>query len=256
MVCTVKSRPIIGFVAAYGEERAFLEGPARILEAVDATLFFLGHTPTDRAVETYLECLEGIILGGGVDDIDPSWFDEPACPHLGTTDRKRDEFELMLVRGALARGLPLLGLCRGAHILNVACGGTLVQDIPSHLNNQTLSPTINHLGEWRGVDVHSRTPNEHAVSVAPDSKLFKLVSAKELKVNSYHHQAIARLGRHLRVSATSQDGVIEAIEATNLPFAVGVQWHPELMMSDTRQMALFQGFRDHAASYGAMAYIP
>jgi putative glutamine amidotransferase len=166
--------------------------------------------------EALLDRLDGLVLSGGV-DVDPELYGKPRHPKLGRVDRRRDEFELALTRHALRRDLPLFAICRGQQVLNVATGGTLVQDIPSELER-----AVTHAAPGR------RTRRSHPVEVIAGTKLREILGAGPLSVNSFHHQAIDRLGEGLRVSGRCPaDGVIEAVEMKGRSFVLGVQWHPE-----------------------------
>ncbi|MEW5865692.1 MAG: gamma-glutamyl-gamma-aminobutyrate hydrolase family protein [Bacillota bacterium] len=174
--------------------------------------------PSDaQAASNLANTLDGILLSGGV-DIDPRHFGEDPHPRLGSIDPERDDFELALVRAALQVGTPLLAICRGIQVLNVAAGGTLFQDIPSQ-----MSGAIKHRQDA------PRHHASHRVTVERHSKLAGMVGAGEVLVNSFHHQAVRDLAPGFIVSARATDGVIEGIESTHDLFVVGVQWHPESM---------------------------
>jgi putative glutamine amidotransferase len=173
--------------------------------------------------------LDGLVLSGG-GDLDPAHFGAPRHPRLGRVDARRDAFELALVRAALERDLPLLAICRGQQLLNVARGGTLLQDIPSELEGA---------GEHDGKRPRSRC--SHDVQLLPHSRLRSILGRDTLAVNSFHHQAVDRLGDGVHVSARCPaDGVIEAVEMPSQRFVVGVQWHPELMPHSSVQMSFFR----------------
>jgi putative glutamine amidotransferase len=167
------------------------------------------------------EHLDGLLIPGGV-DMDPQTYGEPVTPLCGTIDPARDATELQLVRWAAADGLPVLGLCRGAQVINVALGGSLYQDIASEVPGaepHDLYPT-------KGFE---RTHLAHAVDVLAGSRLRDALGESKAPVNSMHHQSVKRLGEGLVISATAPDGVVEAVEGTrNDAFLVGVQWHPEV----------------------------
>jgi putative glutamine amidotransferase len=164
-----------------------------------------------EAAERVLDLLDGLILSGGA-DIDPAAYGAEPAPQTTGFRRERDEFELALARGALHRDLPLLGICRGMQLLNVACGGTLDQ----HLADQ---------------DVHLHTPGsytDHEVALEPGTLAADAVGRERLSVRSHHHQGVARLGEGLRASGHAEpSGVVEAIEAPEQRFALGVLWHAE-----------------------------
>lgn len=180
---------------------------------------------------TALDGLGGVLLTGG-GDIHPSHFGQAPHPKLGHVDEARDRFELRLARAALSRGLPLLGICRGAQVLGVALGGDLVQDIDSDAEDAKKHPA-----GPRGKASH------HWIEIAPDSRLSRIVDARRARVNSSHHQANRRLGSRVRKVAWSEDGVIEAIEREGEGFVLGVQWHPERTWRKApRQSRLFAAF--------------
>ena len=179
----------------------------------------------------YLDHLDGLLLSGG-EDVDPARFGEEPLPALGPVSPERDEMELALVSRALSKKVPILAICRGAQVLNVAAGGSLYQDIGSQLG---------------GVLQHrQRAPRwsaSHTVSVARETGLEDILGGSRVGVNSLHHQAVKELGSGFIVAARAPDGVIEAIEAPDLPFAIGVQWHPENMFrAEVRMRRLFEAF--------------
>ncbi len=179
----------------------------------------------------YLDPLDGLLLSGG-EDVDPARFGEEPLPALGPVSPERDEMELALASRALSKRLPILAICRGVQVLNVAAGGSLYQDIGSQLG---------------GVLQHrQRAPRwhpSHTVSVARETALEDILGASRVGVNSLHHQAVKDLGSGFVVAARAPDGIIEAIEAPDLPFAIGVQWHPENMFrTEARMRRLFEAF--------------
>jgi putative glutamine amidotransferase len=176
-----------------------------------------------------LDRLDGVCLSGGP-DLDPAAYGaRDRHAELGPTEPSLDAFELALARAADRRGTPLLGICRGAQALNVARGGTLHQHVPGHRQAGAAGDLT------------------HAVQVEPDTRLASLVGAGEIEVNSFHHQAVDRLGRGLRAVARAQDGTVEGIEAPAHPFLVGVQWHAEGLVAHTAHRALFEGLVEAAA---------
>lgn len=178
-------------------------------------------------IDRLLEHLSGLLLTGGP-DLDPGCYGAKPHPELGPTDKKVDAFELALCEGAERRGLPILGICRGAQVLNVARRGSLHQHLPDLVND------IQH----RQVESGDRTT--HEVRVAPDSSLAQTTGGGPVQVNSFHHQAIDRLGFDLRAVAWAKDGVIEAIEDDRADFVLGVQWHAETLVGEAEQLALFE----------------
>ena len=183
--------------------------------------------------------LDGLLLSGG-GDIQPSFFGEEDSGLLWLVDEERDRSELALARWALEEKLPLLAICRGLQVLNVAAGGTLIQDIPSHVPG-----ALNH----SPVSGQPKSSVVHTVDVIADSQLSTLVGAGTLGVNSTHHQAVRALGDGLIVTARSPDGIVEGLELPDHPFCIGVQWHPEAMIESQPLMHhLFEGLAEAASA--------
>jgi len=182
-----------------------------------------------EAVEPLLERCDGICLSGGP-DLDPAAYGARRHPSLGPVESQLDRFELELARRADARGLPVLAICRGQQALNVARGGTLHQHLPDRPGT-----TIDHRQRESGETV------THPVDVTAGSQLARLMGRRAAKVNSFHHQAVDRLGTGLRAVAWAPDGVIEGVEAPGRDFMVGVQWHVETLVHRREHAALFHG---------------
>jgi putative glutamine amidotransferase len=194
-------------------------------------------------VEEALDGVDGLLLSGG-GDVDPSRYGEPPHPAISEVEPDRDAFEIGLITAARRRDLPIFGICRGVQILNVAAGGSLVQDIPTQLPG-----AINHC-----LSVPQHLPYElaHEIWVEKDSLLARLmgdrlVGSDTTEVNSRHHQAVKAVGPGFRVSATAPDGVIEAIEDPAARFCIGVEWHPENFWRTGEFRALYEGFLEEAA---------
>lgn len=182
--------------------------------------------------EEYVERVDGLLLTGGA-DIDPALFGEEPEPGLGHVDIVRDRFEMALYRAARGRGVPVLGVCRGIQVINVAEGGTLIQH---------LSPA-----EYRVQHDQANIGSalSHTVSLESGSLLAKGFGASEIRTNSFHHQAVKRPGNGLRVTGRTADGVAEALEATTGSLVLGVQWHPEMSYRDHHEQAVpFELFMD------------
>jgi putative glutamine amidotransferase len=187
----------------------------RALEAAGLVPLMLPPLKPAHAERT-LDAVSGLVLTGG-EDVAPWRYGESPHPALGSVNEDRDAFELALIGAARARGLPTLAICRGIQILNVALGGTLVQDIPSQCPS-----ALPHARK------DARDARVHEVTVDSDSLLATALDAKRVAVNSAHHQSIARLAQGLRVTARAPDGIIEGAEwDASGWWAVGVQWHPE-----------------------------
>lgn len=183
--------------------------------------FILPYSVDPSVIDNYLDRVSGLVITGGAFDIPPSMYGEAEKEKLGELKPTRTHFELAVLRAALARKLPVLGVCGGMQLLNVAFGGTLIQDLATEL--PAAKPHE---------QTHDRTQPQHPVEVKGESLLAECVGGKgHLMVNSTHHQAVKAVGAGLIASAVSPDGVIEAIEAVDRSnFVVGVQWHPELMV--------------------------
>jgi len=201
----------------------------------DAAVRRAGATPKplslDDQAATALDGVDGLLLTGG-DDVDPAIYGEAPHPTYDVSEPGRDAFEIDLVRRALDADLPVLAICRGLQVLNVALGGTLIQDIPSepaaHLQHDAKGPP---------------TTLAHTVTLTPGSCLAALVGPDDTRaVNSRHHQSVRVLGQRLVATATSPDGVIEGAEVPDARFCVGVQWHPENFHATGEFDRLFSGF--------------
>ena len=198
--------------------------------------------PIDTAgIEPLLDGLWGLCLSGGP-DLHPMSYDADPHPALGPTEPDLDRFEIALLRAAEAREMPVLAICRGMQVLNVSRGGNLTQDLPSQRPSQV---------EHRQPQAAS-TPT-HDVSLEPGSLTAGCLRAHEIEVNSFHHQAIDRLGSGLRLVGWAVDGVVEALEATDRSFTVAVQWHAESMVRSPEQDRLLAAFAQAAVSYGSGA---
>ena len=194
---------------------------------------------TERA-EDYLELLDGLLVTGGAFDVDPALFGaNDRHPSVSTKERRTD-FELAMTRAALDRDLPVLGICGGQQLLNVALGGTLIQHIPDEIADPLAHEQPN-----------PRDEAGHLVRLTPGSRLHVICGVEELPVNSAHHQAVKTLGPGVAVNAAAPDGVIEGIELASRRFCIGVQWHPEFAIS-AGDRALFAAFIE-AARPRAMA---
>lgn len=189
------------------------------------------------AIEPLLDNLSGICLSGGP-DLGPETYGQERHPELGPTEDDIDRLELAIARIAWRRGLPVLAICRGAQALNVARGGTLVQHLPD-LDDHS----IEHRQKAAGDDT------THEIEIDPGSLLARVMERQTVGVNSFHHQAVSRLGRGLRVVARSPDGVVEAVEAPGRGYILGVQWHAECIAELPEQAALFEGLVDAARAY-------
>ena len=177
--------------------------------------------------EDVFSIVDGIILSGG-SDVDPALFgDTDIHPQTYDIIPARDALELALATMAIERDKPLLGICRGIQVLNVAMGGTLIQDVPTQYSEE-----LDHRQQTR--EIPANEPG-HTVKVSPGTLLERVYGAVPIPVNSFHHQAVKYDGRGLVATGWSEDGLIEAIENPASTFALGVQWHPELMCQRSKQ---------------------
>lgn len=189
-----------------------------------------------NAIESLLDRFDGICLSGGP-DLDPETYGAEPHPDLGPVEPDLDRFELAIAGAADRRGVPLFAICRGTQALNIVRGGTLHQHIPERAGD------IGHRQTEAG-DVAT-----HDVSIAPDSRLAEILGTTELDVNSFHHQAIDRVGDGLVVTAKAPDGEVEAVEDPSRDFLLGVQWHAETMVHRSEDCDLFRSFVEASAAH-------
>jgi putative glutamine amidotransferase len=213
-----------------------LEYVEAILRAGAIPLVIPPDLQEESLAET-LQSLDGLLLSGGP-DVDPVHFGEEPLPGMGRIDPGRDRVELGLARLALEAGMPVLGICRGAQVLNIAAGGDIFQDLPSQAGS-----LLRHVQQPTPM-----TYPTHAIRVEAGSRLSAITGREALRVNTWHHQAVRKVAPGFAVSATAEDGVIEAIEKTGAPFVMGVQFHPESMARGGSQGAtlLFEAFVESA----------
>lgn len=227
-------RPIIGISASLTLDRSerFLgrrivslnENYINAIIYSDGIPFVLPITNNIEIIKNYARLLDGLLLSGGYDINPLNYFENPSLK-LGKTLNERDEFEINLIKEFEKLDKPILGICRGNQILNVAHGGTLYQDI-SLIQGSFIKHNQNAL-EYEVT---------HKVTIKEDTNLIKIVG-KNILVNSYHHQCIKKLGKGLKVAAISDDNVIEAVENIDGSFKLGIQWHPEMIFNKNKIMA-------------------
>lgn len=229
--------PVIGIVVCGSENnRQFVSHP--YIEAIESSGGVSVLIPRTELVENYpcyyMLC-DGFLFCGG-NDISPRLFGEDLLTDKGRTDTKTDLFHLSFMKYVLSTSLPVLGICRGMQVLNIARGGTIWQDI--HLQEGTFQ---NHMqSSARRSDV------SHRISCSQNSMLYN-ICGNFVETNSYHHQCVKTVGQGLKITALATDGVIEALEDMSHPFLIGVQWHPECMYHTSPSMRdLFSMFTDHA----------
>lgn len=195
--------------------------------------FFIPLVRETAVIESLLAKLDGLLLSGGP-DINPLHFKNEPHPNLGIIDQEKDELELQITKLALEANLPILGICRGIQMLNVASGGTLYQDIPAEI---TTDGVLKHRQQS---PMNTLT---HSVQIETGTFLHDIVQQATIPVNSHHHQAVKDVAAGFRVSAKAADGVLEGIELPTKSFVLGVQWHPEgSFVNDRHAQRLFRAF--------------
>ena len=233
-------KPIIGIgsdVAVHPgqRDRAFVYTTAiESLKKAGAVPVLLPPQPENAG--DLLDGIDGLVLAGG-EDCDPAAYGEERHPTVEPMDPRRQNNDLALAKLARDRGLPTLGICLGLQVMNVAAGGTLIQDIDS-----VVTTDIDHAS-----DPSDR--NRHDVRIESSTRLGRILEAQNFNVNSSHHQAINAVGEGLRVTAKAPDGIIEGLEDAAHPFYLGVQWHPEDMPGERSASALFGALVEAARKY-------
>lgn len=222
--------PTIGlFVTVDAEKnRSAMCDYVHAIEEAGATPLLLPYTLEPSDVERYAGLLDGFLFTGGV-DIDPTYYGEEALPGLGEVSHPRDEAEMLAFPIIYQTGKPIMGICRGAQLINVALGGSLYQDIPSQLGesfpHRQTAPKYDYA---------------HSATVLEGTPLAALIGAGEHMINSFHHQSVKKAGKGLEVMAVAPDGVIEALYSKEHPYLMAYQWHPErLCARDEGEMRLF-----------------
>lgn len=217
-----KKHPLIGISVNIDTQTS------RVHEAYVRSILEAGGVPIlvpavddAAALQEIVENLDGLLLSGGA-DIDGAYFNEPTLEGLTEIDPERDRYDFLLLRIASDHQLPILGICRGMQVINVAFGGGLWQDLPSQFPGNPLNHSV----------LTQKSQPVHSVKIETDSVLFTLFGKEEVAVNSRHHQAVKEIASGFKVSATSADGVVEAIEAYPQRRILGVQWHPENMATE------------------------
>jgi putative glutamine amidotransferase len=235
-------KPYIGITCGIYRDRDWCP-PANLLRktytdaivAAGGVPFIIPVVEDEEVLRAIYERVDGVLISGG-GDIDPLNYGEEPLPGLGTTDPLRDQIELPLARWATEDGKPLLGICRGIQVINVALGGTLYQDIASQIKTNLVHDSSYTRQDW--------TYMAHDLRLAPDSKLAQLFGTTSFPTNSLHHQSLKQVAPSLRPVGWAPDGVVEAVEGKNGHFVIGVQCHPEALegVADPRWRALFGRF--------------
>lgn len=236
-----QKKPVIGITGNFGDKGCELaEGYYRSILEAGATPLIIPPFADKDAMLTVLDSVDGLMLSGGA-DINPLYCGEDPIPALHGINPRRDAMEMLLVRLAFDRQMPILGICRGIQVMAVALDGSVWQDIYT----QEPKASIKHSQDLdRGVA-------SHLVEIQEGSTLYNIIGEKTFPVNSFHHQAVREAGPHLRVVARSQDGVIEAVESNEEKSILGVQWHPEcfVLNADDSMMPIFRWLVDEASLF-------
>jgi len=221
--------PVIGITAAFDYEKDQLylrEGYYDAIVQSGGIPFIIPPIFDLEKAELLLSKVDGLMLTGGP-DIDAKYFNEENLPYTQDISPIRDQLEIYLAQKALLKDMPILAICRGVQILNVAAGGNIFQDIYAQNTGKILVQHSQKAPRWYPT---------HDITINPNSKLFNIFNAEKISVNSFHHQAIQAVANGFDISATSSDGIIEAIENNSARFALGVQWHPEYLWQKNKEM--------------------
>ena len=199
--------------------------------------FIIPFNENEEVIKAQMEMIDGLLLSGG-QDVAPKNYGEEPTPKLGDIFPERDDFEYALLKSALEAKKPVLGICRGSQIINTYFNGSLYQDL-SYIGKDVLKHN----------QVNSPSMVTHSVTIDKSSKLFDIFGEEKIRVNSFHHQAVKKVGEGLVKAAKAPDGIVEAIEKTDYPFLVAVQWHPEMLQNSVDMMnKLFLRFIKEASN--------
>ena len=236
-------QPIIGITSDYHTAGPISSGSAYFIGVqyvsavrdVGGVPVILPYISGREMLDNLLNRIDGLIIAGGNFDINPMFYGEEPIEEVGNIIEERTVFEIEIVRMALSRDLPLLGICGGEQLLNVVGGGDLYQDIERQIrgarNHQQKSP---------------KNETFHSVQIEPGTQLRSILNCESIEVNSTHHQSVKRLGNGFKMNAKAEDGVVEGIESVHHRFALGVQWHPEFLYRRERRFKrLFEVFIGH-----------
>lgn len=232
-----ESKPVIGINVDPDEATSLYQIPSRYVDAIRKSggipVLLPPVPPEDLAIT--LKKVDGVVMIGG-DDYPPSLYNEKQHETVELMPKERSDYDVELARAILKTDrLPFLGICAGCQVLNIASGGSLIQDIPSHKPDSKVA----HRGPEGAV--------RHTVTLVPGSKLSKIYGKSSFEVPTAHHQCVGKLGDNLKVAANTEDGIVESVENTERPFVVGVQWHPERDFDNNE--ALFKEFVKQCTEY-------
>lgn len=229
-------RPLIGITSSVeidGASFTISQDNVQAIKQAGGLPIILPNLTEEDEINEYVQTVDGLYLTGGY-DVNPMEFGEEPHQYLGTVTPKRDIFEIEMIHKMLELKKPILGVCRGCQILNIAVGGDMYQDIYGQIDEELLQHA------QKAPTAHG----SHFVNVLKGSLLHQLTGLEKLSVNSRHHQANRKVIDTFQVSGKANDGIIEAIESTEQPFVLGLQWHPEnmAMKNDEPSLKIYQGF--------------
>lgn len=239
------NKPVIGITLDHEEKGeyaplpfyALRENYCRSVAEYGGVPLTLPHEP--ELAESYLDMIDGLVVTGGDFDIDPSMYGATEVHETVTTKDKRTQFEIAMLKGALQRDMPVLGICAGEQLMNVILGGTLVQHIPD-----SFADCLEH------EQPNPRTEPGHDIDIVEGTLLHRLAGASRVAVNSSHHQAVDQPGKGVVINCYATDGVVEGIEAPSYRWCLGVEWHPEYLISEMDRnifQSLIEASRDKHA---------
>lgn len=240
-------KPVIGITMDYEEVQTYSKYPWYALrDNYCSAVAQFGGVPLPlphevALVETYLDMMDGLIITGGAFDVPPDMYGDQTTHETTSTKPRRSAFEAAITHGALKRNMPIFGICGGQQLLAVMLGGTLIQHIPDTIENPLAHEQPN-----------PRHEVGHATSIHPNTQLHQIIGKSEIMVNSAHHQAVKSVPDGIIINATAPDGVIEGIEMPEKSFCIGVQWHPEFLITKADE-ALYDAFIKASASYKSAA---
>ena len=234
-------KPIIGILGPVDDDGSInlLHTYSAAIEKAGGVPILLPFTENEETLSEYVSACDGFLFSGGV-DVEPKRFGEETKSECGKIQLKRDQLEFSIFKIAFESKKAILGICRGAQVINVALGGTLYQDIPTEIKTDIL----HRQSEPRNMPSHS-------VNILADTPLMELIGKERMTANSFHHQAIKALGEGLLVMALADDAIIEAVYHNDYPYLLAYQWHPErLCDTDTDNMKIFTSFIKAASKKG------
>lgn len=225
----MKEKPLIGVTTSFEKKSNKFYLNIKYIKAIKESggvPLIIPYIDLKNEIKTLISKFDGFLLTGG-GDVDPSYYGEKPRKTRGVVF-ERDTLEIELVKKCFLNKIPVLGICRGLQVMNVAMGGKLIQHINSEIEHDRLK-------------IDSKLT--HTITIDKETLLYEIFKKREIKVNSFHHQAVSKLGSNLKISARAKDGIIEAIEGEKHPFFLGVQFHPELLFEENRIfLRLFKEF--------------